>query len=163
MEKERQHITNTLAALSERGDLDPELEKRLESIDEAIQQNDFRAASVRAGYVYIISNRGAFGEGVVKIGLTRRLEPAERIDELSGASVPFRFDVHVLFFSEDAVALEAELHSHFSDRRLNHANSRKEFFFATPLEVKEVLERKVGILLEFHDHMDSEEYLQSLR
>ena len=162
LDKEKQHLVNMIAALKDQGESDSNLEERLKSIDEAICKNDFRAANIRAGYVYIISNRGAFGEGIVKIGLTRRLEPEQRIDELSGASVPFRFDVHALFFSEDAVALERELHQHFSERRLNHANPRKEFFFATPLEVKNVLQEKVGNLLEFHEHMDSEDYLQSL-
>ena len=78
---------------------------------------------MRAGYVYVISNRGTFGPNVVKIGLTRRLEPLQRISELSRASVPFRFDVHALFFSEDAVSLEQELHQHFADRAVNHAIS----------------------------------------
>ena len=80
----------------------------------------------------MISNRGAFGDHVVKIGLTRRLEPVDRINELGDASVPFRFDVHALYFSEDAVAMENELHQHFSARRMNWANMRKEFFFAHP-------------------------------
>jgi hypothetical protein len=117
---------------------------------------------VRAGYVYVISNRGAFGEQVVKIGLTRRLEPQDRVTELGGASVPFRFDVHALFFSEDAVSLENELHKHFADRAVNRANTRKEFFFATPAEVREVLREKVGNLLEFTEHADATEYLQSV-
>ena len=114
-------------------------------------------------HVYVISNRGALGDHVVKIGLTRRLEPLDRIRELSGASVPFRFDVHALFFSEDAVGLENELHHHFSDRTVNRANSRKEFFFATPAEVREVLADKVGNLLEFTEHAEATEYLQAIQ
>jgi len=86
---------------------DDALRERLSAVDEAIAQNDFRAANIRAGYVYVISNQGAFGGNVVKIGLTRRLEPRERIIELGGASVPSRFDTHTLFFSADAVTLEA--------------------------------------------------------
>lgn len=163
LEKELKHIENTLLILNEKGKDDPDLRQRQEELQMAVKQNDFRAANIRAGYVYIISNRGSFGEGVVKIGLTRRLEPIHRIQELSGASVPFRFDVHVLFFSEDAVSLERELHSHFADRRLNHANSRKEFFFASPLEVKAVLERKVGNLLEYQEKMEGVEFVQSLK
>jgi hypothetical protein len=131
-------------------------------IDAAIEQNDYRAANIRAGYVYVISNRGTFGPGVVKIGLTRRLEPLDRVTELGGASVPFRFDIHALFFSEDAVSLENELHQHFADRALNLANPRKEFFFATPAEVRDLLEAKVGNLLEFTEHAEATEYLQSL-
>jgi len=163
LDKERSHIEYALAALRESGGIDAELEARLAELDDAIAQNDYRAANIRAGYVYVISNRGAFGENVVKIGLTRRLEPHDRITELSGASVPFRFDVHALFFSEDAVSLETELHQHFADRAVNMANNRKEFFFASPVEVRQVLTEKVGNLLEFTDHADATEYIQSLR
>lgn len=162
LDKERAHLLNALTAMRASGQHDPDLELRLELIDEAIAQNDFRAANIRAGYVYVISNRGAFGEDVVKIGLTRRLEPTERVAELSGASVPFRFDIHTLFFSEDAVTLENELHKHFATRAVNQANPRKEFFFATPAEVRDVLEQKVGNLLEFSEQADATEYLQSV-
>ena len=160
--KERNHLMNALAALQRDGTTDAELESRLAAVDEAIVQNDFRAANIRAGYVYVISNRGAFGPGVVKIGLTRRLEPLNRINELGGASVPFRFDVHCLIFSEDAVGLETELHHQFNDRRVNHANTRKEFFFVDPGEVREALGSKVGTMLEFVEHAESTEYLQSI-
>lgn len=160
--KERAHIVNALEALKETGDSDPALEQKLAEIDDAIQQNDFRAANIRAGYIYVISNRGAFGPNVVKIGLTRRLEPLDRVNELGGASVPFRFDVHALFFSEDAVSLETDLHQHFASRRLNHANARKEFFFANPGEVREALMSRMGNLLEFAEQVESTEFLQSV-
>jgi hypothetical protein len=163
LNKERSHLVNALEALRSSGSSDIELEQRLAELDDAITQNDLRAANIRAGYVYIISNRGAFGADVVKIGLTRRLEPLDRVNELGGASVPFRFDVHGLFFSEDAVTLEAELHEHFAPNRLNHANARKEFFFASPSEVHEVLVSKIGNLLEFTEHAESTEYMQSVR
>lgn len=163
LDKERSHLANALASLAKSGeDEDPGLRARLAEIDAAIEENDFRAANIRAGYVYVISNRGAFGPGVVKIGLTRRLEPQERVVELGGASVPFRFDVHALFFAEDAVTLENELHKHFANRALNLANPRKEFFFASPEEVRDVLIAKVGNLLEFTEHADATEYLQSM-
>lgn len=162
LEKERSHLLNAVTALKELGAVDPDLETKLRELDEAISQNEYRTANIRAGYVYVISNRGAFGDNVVKIGLTRRLEPIERIDELGGASVPFRFDVHALFFSEDAVTLETQLHQHFAAARLNHANPRKEFFFATPADVREVLISKVGSLLEFTEHAESTDYLQSV-
>jgi len=163
LKKERAHIQNAVDAVRGSGGGDLELEARLEAIDAAIAQNDYRLANIRAGYVYVISNRGAFGSNVVKIGLTRRLEPLERISELSGASVPFRFDVHALFFSEDAVSLENELHQHFAERSVNMANRRKEFFFATPAEVREALIDKVGHLLEFTENAEATEYLQSIR
>ncbi len=163
LDKERTHILTALETLQVSGGHDPELEARLVALDEAIVQNDYRIANIRAGYVYVISNRGAFGDNVVKIGLTRRLEPTDRVRELGGASVPFRFDVHALFFSEDAVTLETDLHHHFADRAVNQVNSRKEFFFATPAEVRQVLADKVGNLLEFNEHPDATEYLQSVR
>ena len=162
LDKERSHLVNALEALKSREETDLDLEFRLSKVDEAIRQNDYRTANIRAGYVYVISNRGAFGTNVVKIGLTRRLEPMDRVKELGDASVPFRFDVHSLFFSEDAVSLESELHRHFEHRRVNHVNSRKEFFFANPAEVREVLISKVGSLLEFTEQAEATEYLQSL-
>ena len=86
------------------------------------------AQQTRAGHVYIISNAGAFGEHVFKIGMTRRLEPQDRIKELGDASVPFGFDVHAMIYCDDAPTLEHKLHTHFDDLRLNKVNFRKEFF-----------------------------------
>lgn len=163
LEKERNHIVTVIEKVRANGSSDPELERKLADIDSAIAQNDYRAANIRAGYVYVISNRGAFGDHVVKIGLTRRLEPLDRIYELGDASVPFRFDVHAIFFSEDAVGLESELHNRFSAYRVNQVNNRKEFFFASPAEVRSVLSEKLGNLLEFAEHAESTEYLQSVR
>lgn len=154
---------NALEALRLKDGTNPALEEKLSELDAAIAQNDYRAANIRAGYVYIISNRGAFGANVVKIGLTRRLEPLDRVNELGDASVPFQFDVHGLFFSEDAVTIETELHRHFADRKVNHVNLRKEFFFASPAEVREVLMSKIGSLLEFNEHADATDFHQSLR
>jgi hypothetical protein len=163
LDKEREHIRKAIDSLKQSGGRDPDLETKLAALDDAIAMNDYRAANIRAGYVYVISNRGAFGDNVVKIGLTRRLEPLDRVNELSGASVPFRFDVHALFFSEDAVSLENELHQHFAGRAVNMANNRKEFFFATSSEVRVVLAEKVGNLLEFTEHVEATEYLQSVK
>lgn len=162
LDKELALLVQTISQLRATGASDVGLESRLADIEQAIADNDFRAANIRAGHVYVISNRGAFGEGVVKIGLTRRLEPADRVLELGGASVPFRFDIHTIYFSEDAVTLETELHRHFAERALNQANSRKEFFFATPGEVRDVLASKVGNLLEFKDAADATEFFQSV-
>jgi Domain of unknown function (DUF4041)/T5orf172 domain len=163
LEKERSHFLTVIEKMRASGSSDPELERKLADIDTAIARNDYRVANIRAGYVYVISNRGAFGDHVVKIGLTRRLEPLDRIYELGDASVPFRFDVHAIFFSEDAVSLEGELHERFSVRRVNWANDRKEFFFASPADVRAVLSEKLGNLLEFAEHVESTEYLQSVR
>ena len=90
--------------------------------------------------MYIISNIGAFGENIYKIGMTRRLEPEVRIAELSGASVPFRFDIHAMIFSNDAPKLEAALHNAFADRKMNLVNGRKEFFMVTLDEIKKVVQ-----------------------
>ncbi|WP_242493674.1 DUF4041 domain-containing protein [Sanguibacter massiliensis] len=164
LDKQREHYLNALAALGDTGASDDvaELEALLAGVDAALAQNDYRTTNIRAGYVYVISNRGTMGPGVVKIGLTRRLEPMDRVRELGDASVPFPFDVHALFFSDDAVTLENELHRHFADRRLNQVNLRREFFFATPAEVREVVAGKVGSLLEFVEEPVAEQYQQSL-
>ncbi|SHN46968.1 DUF4041 domain-containing protein [Cryptosporangium aurantiacum] len=163
LEKERQHYRSALAALQAKGDTEAaaNLAERLTQIDAAIEQNDYRAANIRAGYVYVISNVGAFGPSVVKIGMTRRVEPYDRVRELGDASVPFPFDVHILFFSDDAVSLENELHKAFAHRRLNLVNERREFFFASPAEVQEVFAEKVGGLLEFREQPEADQYFQS--
>lgn len=163
LNKERSHYVNTLEALKASGDTAAiaELEQHLAEIDQAIEHNDYRAANIRAGYIYVISNEGAFGRGVVKIGLTRRLEPMDRVRELGDASVPFPFDVHALHFSDDAVTLENELHKAFGDRRVNVVNERREFFFATPEEVRVVLADKAGNLLEYTEQPEARQYNQS--
>ena len=130
LDKELQHYLN-LRESADAAEQD-EINAKIASVEDAIEQNDYRAANIRAGYVYVISNRGAFGPNIVKIGLTRRLEPMDRVRELGSASVPFPYDVHALFFSDDAVSLEKDLHTTFADKRVNHINLRREFFFATP-------------------------------
>jgi hypothetical protein len=163
LEKEKSHYETALAALRANGDEAAaiELAERLAQIDQAIQDNDYRIANIRAGYVYVISNIGAFGPNIVKIGMTRRLEPVERVRELSDASVPFPYDVHTLYFSSDAIALENELHKAFAHRRVNTVNERREFFFATPMEVRAALQEKTGGLLEFTDQPQATQYFQS--
>jgi hypothetical protein len=164
LEKERSHYLNALETLRANGD-DPaaeELASRLADIDKAIASNDFRIANIRAGYVYVISNIGAFGPNIVKIGMTRRLVPEDRVRELGDASVPFRYDVHALHFSKDAITLEHELHKIFAGRRVNFINERREFFFATPAEVRDVLLEKAGGLLEYTEAPEALEYFQSV-
>jgi hypothetical protein len=163
LDKERSHYVSALAALRAKGDdvAADELEQRLAQIDEAIEANDYRTANVRAGYVYVISNVGTFGPNIIKIGMTRRLEPLDRVRELGDASVPFPYDVHALFFSDDAVTLENQLHKAFADRRVNFVNERREFFFSTPAEVRQLLEQHAGGLLEFTEDPAAPEYHQS--
>jgi hypothetical protein len=163
LEKERQHYLNSLDALREKGDAEAiaRLEAELGEIERAIVDVDYRAANVRAGYVYVISNLGSFGEGIVKVGLTRRLQPLDRVRELGDASVPFRFDVHALFFSEDAVGIESTMHERLSDRRVNKVNLRREFFYASPAEVKAHLLEVAGDLLSFEETPEALEFHQS--
>ena len=135
-----------------------ELEIRLNDIDKAIKDIDYREANQKAGYVYVISNIGAFGENVYKIGMTRRLDPQDRVDELGDASVPFNFDVHAMIFSDNAPALEAALHKAFEDRKLNMVNTRREFFNVTLDEIKDVVKRNFDKTVEFIDVPDAEQY-----
>lgn len=163
LEKERKHYANAMAALEVKGDIEgaARLRERLGEVERAIEDVDYRAANIRAGYVYVISNIGAFGENMVKIGMTRRLDPMDRINELGDASVPFRFDVHALFFSKDAVSIETTMHQRLSERRVNLVNLRREFFRVTPLEAKSHLADLAGELLEFTDIPEALEYRES--
>ena len=140
-----------------------ELENQLQIIDTTLADLDYREANQRAGYVYIISNIGSFGENVYKIGMTRRLDPQERIDELGDASVPFNFDVHAMIFSDDAPALEAALHKAFESRKVNMVNQRREFFNVTLDEIKEVVKKNFDKTVEFIDIPDAEQYRISQR
>lgn len=164
LEKERQHYANALAALQAKGDVDgaAQMQERLAEVEAAAEAVDYRAANVRAGYVYVISNIGAFGESMVKIGMTRRLDPLDRVRELSDASVPFNFDVHALFFSEDAVGIETRMHTRLADRRVNLVNQRREFFHVTPQEAKTHLLALTGNLLQYNEVPEALEYRQSL-
>jgi hypothetical protein len=116
-----------------------ELQQRLKEAEERNQRAKSMAEQTRRGHVYVISNVGSFGDGVYKIGLTRRLDPMDRIWELSDASVPFDFDVHAIIPADDAPALEHELHNRLVLSRVNKVNHRKEFFRANLSEVRETL------------------------
>ena len=115
----------------------------------------------KAGNVYIISNLGSFGDNVFKIGMTRRLNPQERIDELGSASVPFKFDVHSFIFSQDAVALESSMHERLNNQRVNKVNLRKEFFNVSIDELESIV-NELDPTAEFNKTMLAEEYRQSL-
>lgn len=140
-----------------------ELEKHLQNVQKSLSDVDYREANHKAGYVYIISNVGSFGENVYKIGMTRRLEPQDRIDELGDASVPFNFDVHAMIFSDDAPALENALHKAFEDKKVNMVNHRREFFKVTLDEIKEVVKNNFDKTVEFIDFADAEQYRVSLK
>jgi hypothetical protein len=121
-----------------------EMEQQLEDAHAAKERAISRAQQTKSGHVYVISNVGSFGDGIYKIGMTRRLDPMDRIWELSDASVPFDFDVHAIIFTDDAPGLENELHKRFGDRRLNLVNERKEFFHATIDEIAEIVRERCG-------------------
>lgn len=160
LRKEQEHYQNVLGRMRAQGDNEQVeiLEKKLAQIERSVRDVDYRAANIRAGYVYVISDIGAFGERMVKIGMTRRLDPMDRIKELSDASVPFKFDVHLLFFSKDAVGLETMLHHEFEERRVNKVNARKEFYYCTPQEVLDKLQEKEVAVVEYRVDPVAEEY-----
>ena len=138
-----------------------EIESRLNEIEEEIRDIDYREANQKAGYVYIISNIGSFGENVYKIGMTRRLDPQDRVDELGDASVPFKFDVHAMIFSDDAPALEAALHRAFDSKKVNMINSRKEFFNVTLEEIENVVKKNYDKTVEFMRTPSAEQYRET--
>lgn len=136
-----------------------ELQAQLSEV--AIKKADIaKLANGKAGYVYVISNLGSFGDNVFKVGMTRRLEPQERIDELGSASVPFRFDVHSFIFSNDAVSLESKLHSILHEKRVNKVNLRKEFFYSTVDELEQLV-NQIDPTAEFNKTMLATEFNQS--
>ena len=169
LEKERQKITSALTQMQESDVANDEkhvsgiqeLQATLESIDSGLTGLTERAANTKAGHVYVISNVGAFGSRVIKIGMTRRMDPEDRVKELSDASVPFKFGVHALFFSNDAAGLETALHQKFTDQRVNLVNKKREFFYATPAQVRDALVELDGHVLEFNEQPDDEEFRQS--
>jgi Domain of unknown function (DUF4041)/T5orf172 domain len=139
------------------GRLENELKDALDRKAKAIA----RAQLTRSGHVYVLSNVGSFGEGIYKIGLTRRLDPYERVDELGDASVPFPFDVHAVIFAEDAPGLETRLHKAFAARRVNLVNLRKEYFRVTLEEIQEEVKKHHGFV-SFTLTAEAEEYRKSV-
>lgn len=137
-----------------------ELQKQLAAVAEQ-KDKIVELQNGKAGNVYVISNIGSFGEGVFKIGMTRRLEPMDRVNELGSASVPFPFDVHSMIFSDDAVSLETKLHHILNDQRVNKVNLRKEFFRVS-LDDLEKLVGEIAPTAEFKRTALAEQYRQSL-
>ena len=175
LEKEQEHYLNYLKKINEQINVEKseerkifllnkkkELDDNVNDVQIALQDLDYREANHRAGYVYIISNIGAFGENIYKIGMTRRLEPEDRISELSGASVPFKFDIHAMIFSDDAPKLEAALHNAFADKKVNLVNGRKEFFNVTLDEIKKVVKENYDKTVDFVNLPNAEQYRETL-
>ena len=138
-----------------------DLSEKLRLAEEKNQRAISMAQQTRTGHVYIISNIGSFGEDVVKIGMTRRLDPLDRVVELGDASVPFSFDVHAMIKSEDAPALEKTLHSKFLSQQLNKVNPRKEFFKLHIKAIKEEVE-KLGISVAWTLSAEAREYRETI-
>lgn len=173
--KEQSHYNNALKDIMDRinneSSVDTEyllarkneIEKHLNELDQELKNIDYREANKRAGYVYIISNIGSFGENVYKIGMTRRLNPMERVDELGDASVPFKFDVHALIFSDDAPTLETALHHAFENRKVNMVNTRREFYRVTLNEIEAVVKSNFDKTVEFVKVPLAEQYRESMR
>lgn len=139
-----------------------ELELKLQAAEEKNQRALSMAQQTRTGHVYVISNVGSFGEEVFKIGMTRRLEPKDRIRELGDASVPFEFDVHAMIFSDDAPSLEKTLHRHFLRRQMNKVNPRKEFFRLGISEIRAELE-SLGVETLWTMAAEAHEYRETIR
>lgn len=139
-----------------------ELEAGLVNAETLKQKAISMAQQTKMGYVYVISNIGSFGDDVYKIGMTRRLDPMDRVRELGDASVPFSFDVHALIFSENAPELEATLHKEFDAQRVNMVNARREFFKVKLSDVRDVAER-YGAKVDFTMIAEAEEYRETLR
>ena len=138
-----------------------ELQLKLTTAEEKNQRAISMAQQTRAGHVYVISNIGSFGENIFKIGMTRRLEPLDRVYELGSASVPFRFDVHAMIYSVDAPDLESKLHREFDKYRLNHVNRRREYFNVSLQEIERVVKANHGEI-EFIIEPEAQEYRESL-
>ncbi|MEC4048848.1 DUF4041 domain-containing protein [Flavobacterium sp. SUN046] len=162
LEKARKEIE--LATGEKYDKLQSQIEKLELELKEA-QKKKERAMSMaqqtKRGHVYIISNIGSFGENVYKIGMTRRLEPTDRVKELGDASVPFQFDIHAMIYSEEAPTLENELHKAFTDKKVNMLNYRKEFFNVSINEIEEKV-KEIGIEAEFTRLPEAMQYRETL-
>lgn len=175
IEKDQMQFTNEIAKLmaymqKTQNDIEKqlyidkikELESKLNELEKEKETVLEREANARAGFVYIISNIGSFGEDVYKIGMTRRLEPMDRIKELSSASVPFEFDVHAMIFSENAPELENTLHKYFEQKSVNRINLRKEFFRVTLDEIEKIVKDNYNNTVNFTRIPIATEYRQTL-
>jgi hypothetical protein len=137
------------------------LEQELKVAQEKKERAISMAQQTKRGHVYVISNIGSFGEQVFKIGMTRRLEPKDRVRELGDASVPFQFDIHAMIYSEDAPTLEYELHKTFTNNKVNMLNYRKEFFNVTIDDIEQEV-KKIGIDAEFIKIPEAMEYRETI-
>ena len=139
-----------------------ELERKLLEAQIKKERAIAQAQLTKVGHIYVISNVGSFGEDVYKIGMTRRLDPLDRVKELGDASVPFQFDIHAIIYSENAPQLEYELHKKFGARRLNRVNHRKEFFKVSLDEIEAFVKEHANAEIEFTKLAEAREYRETL-
>lgn len=139
-----------------------ELEQKLQAAHERKERAIAQAQLTKAGHIYVISNVGSFGEDIYKIGMTRRLDPLDRVRELGDASVPFQFDIHAIIYSENAPQLEHELHKKFADRRLSGVNHKKEFFKVSLEEIEVFVKQHANAEIEFTKLAEAREYRETL-
>lgn len=139
-----------------------ELEEKLQAAHDRKERAIAQAQLTKVGHIYIISNLGSFGEDVYKIGMTRRLDPLDRVKELGDASVPFQFDIHAIIYSENAPQLEYDLHRKFADRRLNRVNHKKEFFKVSLEEIEAFVNQHANAEIEFTKLAEAREYRETL-
>lgn len=177
IDKDLKHFTNALETLNiqlNNNELNQEqreallnkkneLEEQISTLTNNLKDIDYRQENQKAGYVYVISNIGAFGENIYIIGMTRRLNPQDRIDELGDASVPFNFDVHAMIFAEDAPALENALHKAFDNKKVNMINQRREFFNVKLEEIEKVVRTNFDNTVEFIKTPEAEQYRESVK
>lgn len=173
LNKEEKHFNQELAKLNkklkEKDTDNEELLREIELLKQQLKDNENNKQDIlnikektRAGYVYIISNIGSFGENVYKIGMTRRLNPEDRVNELGNASVPFKFDIHGMIFSEDAPKLERDIHQLLDKKRVNKVNLRKEFFNVTLEEIEDIVKNKLGKKVDITKIAEAKEYYESI-
>jgi hypothetical protein len=139
-----------------------DLEQKLQAAHERKERAIAQAQLTKVGHIYVISNVGSFGQDVYKIGMTRRLDPLDRVKELGDASVPFQFDIHAIIYSENAPQLENELHRKFAERRLNRVNQKKEFFKVTLDEIEAFVMQHANAEIEFTKLAEAREYRETL-
>lgn len=140
-----------------------ELEEKLKLLEKDKENVLQREQNTRAGFVYIISNIGSFGENIYKIGMTRRLDPMDRVKELGDASVPFEFDVHAMIFSEDAPSLETILHNTFKNHQVNLVNPRKEFYNVSLDEIEKIVKENYNATVTFTHIAEAAQYRESVK
>jgi uncharacterized protein DUF4041/Meiotically Up-regulated Gene 113 (MUG113) protein len=163
LEKARKEAAEaTGAQLEKLSDQISSFESKLDEARKNKERAISRAQQTKSGFVYVISNVGSFGDGIFKIGMTRRMEPMDRVDELGGASVPFPFDLHVMFFSDNAPDLENALHRLFEERRVNLMNPRREFYSGVKLDEIEAFAKDRGLTAQFMKVPEAKEFRQSV-